>query len=241
MSDVVIGIDIAAARPCTAVAVRCGRAARVLEWRTADDRRKGETKGLLDWVQGMAPGAVAVDAPQGFNKRLVAGSRLRVCDADLRHRGLPLHKVPGRGAPVPSWIAVGYSYFRGLRRRGFETASEEALPGFFGEAPALLEAYPHAAFATLLGELQDAGDWPADRGLPKKTCREGTRARIELLRQVKVEWDLYYDHDSLDALGAALTAWRFVQGRACAVGDAREGFIWLPVRRHDLRESYRHD
>jgi hypothetical protein len=56
-----------------------------------------------------------------------------------------------------------------------------------------------------------------------------------------VQWDegddAYYDHDSLDALAAALTAWRFVKGRACAVGDEREGLLWLPVGRDDLGEA----
>ena len=39
-------------------------------------------------------------------------------------------------------------------------------------------------------------------------------------------------------LAAALTAWRFVQGRATPVGDDRDGFIWLPVTEHDLLPSY---
>lgn len=236
--QIVVGIDIAAARPCTAVAVRVSRAAQVVEWMEADDRHRGETLRLLEWVAGLSPVAVAIDAPQGLNRRLLKGNRQRVCDAELRRRSLPLHQVPVKGAPVPSWISVGFSYFRGLRKRGFEAASEGVLPGFMGQAAALLEAYPHAAFATLLGELRAAGDWPAGRGLPRKTTREGSRARIELLRLAHVEWDHYFDHDSLDALAAAVTAWRFVQGRACAVGDAREGLLWLPVPRHELRDSY---
>jgi len=234
----VVGIDIAAARPCTAVAVRIGRAVQAVEWMEADHRHKGETDRLLDWVAGLCPVAVAIDAPQGVNRRLLKGSRLRVCDAELRHRSLPLYQVPVKGAPVPSWIGVGFAYFRGLKKRGLEIAAEGVLPGFMGQAAALLEAYPHAAFATLLGELRAAGDWPAGRGLPRKTTREGARARIELLRLLRVEWDHYYDHDSLDALAAAVTAWRFVQGRACPLGDAREGLLWLPIPRQELRESY---
>ena len=62
--------------------------------------------------------------------------------------------------------------------------------------------------------------------------------RVVALREAGVAWDEYYDHDSLDALAAALTAWRFVQGRATPVGDDRDGFIWLPVTEHDLLPSY---
>jgi predicted nuclease with RNAse H fold len=236
--QVVVGIDVAAARPCTAVAVGVGRAARVVEWREADDRHRGETRGLIEWIASLSPTAVAIDAPQSFNRHLLERSRLRVCDADLRHRGLPLYQVPAKGADVPSWIAVGFKYFRHLKKRGFETASEGVLPGAFGQAAALLEVYPHAAFATLLAEFQAAGQWPADRVLPKKTTREGARVRVELLRMVGVDWDLYFDHDSLDALGAAVTGWRFLQGRACGLGDPREGLLWLPVPRAELRDTY---
>jgi hypothetical protein len=53
-----------------------------------------------------------------------------------------------------------------------------------------------------------------------------------------VAWDEYYDHDSLDALAAALTAWRFVQGRAAPFGDDRDGYIWLPVPSGEVLASY---
>ena len=62
--------------------------------------------------------------------------------------------------------------------------------------------------------------------------------RVAALRAAGVVWDEYFDHDSLDALAAALTAWRFVQGRATPVGDERDGFIWLPVTAHEVLPSY---
>ena len=62
--------------------------------------------------------------------------------------------------------------------------------------------------------------------------------RVAALRASGVVWDEYFDHDSLDALAAALTAWRFAQGRATPVGDERDGFIWLPVTEHELLPSY---
>jgi predicted nuclease with RNAse H fold len=58
------------------------------------------------------------------------------------------------------------------------------------------------------------------------------------LRRAGLEWDEYFDHDSLDALVAALTACRFQQGLATPVGDPREGLIWLPVLRAELLDSY---
>jgi hypothetical protein len=60
--------------------------------------------------------------------------------------------------------------------------------------------------------------------------------RIDLLRAARVEWDEYYDHDSLDALAAGVTAWRYLQGTASAVGDRSEGLLWLPATAEFLRD-----
>ena len=126
-------------------------------------------------------------------------------------------------------MAVGLDLFAALRRRGFEAPDDGSLPAAFGRPPALLEVYPYATFVALLG-----------RRLSRKTTREGLRLRVAALRAAGVVWDrggadqawerdAFYDHDSLDALAAALTAWRFLQGVAGRLGDPREGLIWLPV------------
>ncbi len=239
----VVGIDVAVSRPCTAVALRCGRTAHAAAWQAAtvaptpgDD----ELRELVDWVVGLRPAAVAIDAPQGYNRRLLAGERgahrSRVCDFELLRRRISLYQVPSRGDVVadprrlPAWMAAGFRLYRELKRRGFEAPPPGALAGAFGAAPALLEVFPYAAFVTLVGGL-----------LSKKGTREGLRLRVLALRRADVRWDTgddaYYDHDSLDALAAALTAWRFVQGRAHPVGDEREGLIWLPVTREELGEA----
>ena len=87
--------------------------------------------------------------------------------------------------------------------------------------------YPHAGFVTLLGGTP-----------PPKSTREGLRLRVLTLRRLGLQWDDYYDHDSLDALMAAFTAWRFVQGLATPLGDGRDWSIWLPVTAHELRDKY---
>jgi predicted nuclease with RNAse H fold len=244
-AQLVIGIDIAASRPCTAVALRCGRGAQVVGWMAAQpnaDRALDDTPAMLDWIAGLRPDAVAVDAPQGFNRRLLvrsrdhAASRSRVCDHELLRRRISLYQVPSRleanedPARLPAWMRVGFRYHKELKRRGFEAPPPGVLAGAFGAAPALLEVFPYAAFVTLAGGL-----------LSKKSTREGLRLRVLALRRAGVQWDqaddAYYDHDSLDALAAALTAWRFVQGRACAVGDEREGLLWLPVTRDELGDA----
>jgi predicted nuclease with RNAse H fold len=241
----VIGIDIAASRPSTAVALRCGRGAQAVAWTAAqahDERTLDDAPAMLDWVERLRPDAVAVDAPQGFNRRLLVRSRnqtpsrSRVCDHELLRRRISVYQVPSREeaaqdpAKLPSWMRVGFRYFKELRKRGYEPPPQGALAGAFGAAPAALEVYPYGAFVTLVGGL-----------LSKKSTREGLRLRVLALRRAGVQWDegddAYYDHDSLDALAAALTAWRFVQGRACALGDEREGLLWLPVTRDELGDA----
>jgi predicted nuclease with RNAse H fold len=101
------------------------------------------------------------------------------------------------------------------------------MPGMLGGAPAVIEVYPYGAFVAMLGALP-----------PNKTTRAGQRLRVVTLRRAGLEWDEYFDHDSLDALAAAVTAWRFQQGRATPLGDPREGLIWLPVPRAELRDTY---
>ena len=228
---ILVGIDVAARRPCTAVAVRGGRTARVVEWLETSDR-----PALVDWIVRFSPQVVAIDAPQGWNRRLLgsAARRSRVCDDQLLRRSLGVYQVPAKAdvetgsVGLPEWIAAGFELFRALRRRGFESPPDGAIPGAFGQPPAVIEVYPYAAFVTLLGHRP--------RG---KTEREGLAARVRVLRQTGVEWDDYFDHDSLDALASALTGWRYLQGRASALGDAREGLLWLPVPRGELKESYR--
>lgn len=283
----VVGIDVAASRPCVGVALRplpSGGRVEAVSWheslpavaagsrgrrargeqaaggRAAGRRAAGRSEAgaggavakrvrvkappdLLDWLDGLQPppSVVAVDAPQALNRRLLerpaaGGHRSRVCDFELLRRRLGVYQVPSRAevgvdpGKLPAWMAVGLDIFAALRRRGHELPADGALPGALGQPPAMLEVYPYASFTSLLG-----------RTLTRKTSREGLRLRVAALRAEGVLWDRgggdeYYDHDSLDALAAALTAWRFFQGAAHHLGDPREGLIWLPVSAESFDE-----
>jgi predicted nuclease with RNAse H fold len=156
----------------------------------------------------------------------------RGCDAELLHRRISVYQVPTRAeadaeARRYAWMHTGWAYFKELGRRGYEPPAPGSLPGELGQAPAVLEVYPHAGFVTLLGGTP-----------PPKSTREGLHLRVLALRRLGLQWDDYYDHDSLDALMAAYTAWRFVQGLSTPLGDGRDGSIWLPVTAHELRDTY---
>ena len=232
-SAVVVGIHVAASRPSVAVALRGGRTLDVVEWREAAEHRPGEHGGLLDWLTALGPVVVGVDAPQRPRREpRGAAPQRRRCDADLRARHIAVYQVPTAAEAVENarkyaWMAAGWTYFKELGRRGYERPADGWLPGSLGQAPAALEVYPYAGFATLLGGTP-----------PPRTTREGLRLRVMVLRSHGVQWDEYFDHESLDALMAAFTAWRFWQGLASDVGDDRDGRIWLPVPPAELRDSY---
>jgi predicted nuclease with RNAse H fold len=232
-SAVVVGIHVAASRPSVAVALHGGRTLDVVEWREAAEDEPGEHARLLEWVGGLAPAAVGIDAPQRPRRAAQGGAaRRRRCDADLLARRIAVYQVPTQAEAAEqarryAWMQTGWTYFKELGRRGYERPADGWLPGSLGQAPAALEVYPYAGFVTLLGGAP-----------PPRTTREGLRLRVLALRRHGVQWDEYFDHESLDALMAAFTAWRFWQGLATDVGDDRDGRIWLPVPPGELRESY---
>ena len=97
-----------------------------------------------------------------------------------------------------------------------------------GQAPAALEVYPYA----------DVRDPARRHAAAARARRAGLRVRVAALRAAGLVWDEYFDHDSLDALAAALTAWRFVQGLATPLGDDRDGYIWAAGAGGELLASY---
>jgi predicted nuclease with RNAse H fold len=229
----VVGIHVAASRPSVAVALRGGRTLEVLEWHEAAEGAAGEHAALLGWITTLGPSVVGVGAPQRPRRVSPDGTaRQRRCDAELAARRIAVHQVPtaaeaAAGGSRYAWVSAGWTYFKELGRRGYERPADGWLPGSLGQAPAALEVYPFAGFVTLLGGTP-----------PARTTREGLRLRVLVLRSHGVQWDEYFDHESLDALMAGLTAWRFWQGQATDLGDDRDGRIWLPVPPNELRDSY---
>jgi len=214
----VVGIDVAASRPCTCVLVESGR---ILDWLETEDLHD-----MAGWLERRHPEVVAVDAPcatsQGLLRKRGDGGKPyagRVCDRELRRRGIPLYEVPGDRKSAPAWMEVGFQIYGVLSELGYH---QPRAPRTTNSA---IEVYPHASFVSLLG------------GAPaKKTTVEGRAQRTQILERHGCFLDDRRDHDALDALVAALTAERFLAAGACAVGNPGEALIWLPVDR--LQERY---
>ena len=91
----------------------------------------------------------------------------------------------------------------------------------------VIEVYPYASKVRLFG-----------RPIPKKTRSEGRRwlrQRLGPLIEVLAERPSL-NHDQLDAITAAHTAWLHAQSRTEAIGDPSEGVIVLP-RLNEVRSG----
>ena len=213
-------------------------------------------EGVAQTVAALAPDAVGIDAPSGWRLDLLgAGAparaaldlpagryeRMRVCDALLFRRGLPLYPVPSAAegaARWQRWMLVGFELFAALRGDLGLYAPADASGRFLGttgrfdpDRGRAFETYPDAVFCVLLGHRPE----------PKRTAG-GRRARIAALEGAGVvgvagEGLAQRTLDELDACAAALAAHALAAGRAQWLGDAAEGVVVLPGEA--LRDRYR--
>ena len=146
----------------------------------------GTTAQIARTIQGFGRGeaVVAVDAPCGHRLDLLGpGSeirdalalpagryeRMRVCDAMLYRRGLPLYPVPSADDPEQAWqrwMQVGFGLFAELGEVGlFQPPLEGAYEGEVGAGAVaygrLCETYPDAIFCSLLGHRPGAKRTPS--------------------------------------------------------------------------------
>src|SRR5215210_1907983 len=180
-----------------------------------------------------SPGTVAEVARtiQGFGR----GERMRVCDAVLYRRGLPLYPVPGPEEAVPDWMAVGFELFEALAPLGryVPDHADGALEGDVGQAAIragrVFETYPDAIFCALLGH----------RPPPKRTPWGGQQ-RIAALKLKGIYDDdgglWHRTLDEIDACAAAYAAYALCAGLGTWVGDPAEGVMVIPTAR--LLERY---
>ena len=214
----------------------------------------GTVEQVARTVEGFGRGqtVVAVDAPSGPRRDLLAAGaplraelglpdgryeRMRVCDALLFRRGLPLYPVPAVDQALSrweSWMDSGFALFAALEPLGlFRPAPQPGAMGPVGGGAMrfgrLCETYPDAVFCSLLGH----------RPSPKRTPW-GLQQRIAALRLRGVADDdgglWHRTLDELDACAAAYTAYALSEGFGSWVGDPGEGVIVLPVP--ELEDSY---
>jgi predicted nuclease with RNAse H fold len=207
----------------------------------------GSVEQVARTIEGFGRGqaVVGIDAPSGHRLDLLAPGaplrerlgipegryeRMRVCDALLFRRGLPLYPVPKQGQPQTAWeqwMYVGFQLFAELDPLGrFMPPPAPAYEAPVGDAALahgrLFETYPDAIFCSMLGH----------RPSPKRTPW-GLQQRIAALKQrgvVDEDGGLWHRTlDELDACAAAYAAYTLSVGQGMWVGDPNEGVIVLPV------------
>jgi predicted nuclease with RNAse H fold len=206
----------------------------------------GDVERVARTVQGFGgAAAVAVDAPSGPRLDLLAPGmplraqlalpdgryeRMRVCDALLFRRRLPLYPVPAAEQALTrweTWMDVGFELFAALESLTlFRPDAAGVLEAPVGDGALRLgrvcETYPDAVFCSLLGH----------RPPPKRTPG-GLQQRIAALKLRGVVDDdgglWHRTLDELDACAAAYAAYALATGCGSWVGDPREGVIVLPV------------
>jgi hypothetical protein len=213
---------------------------------------------IFEMVNAYPAAICAIDAPIAPSKGLMADkdyrrrlglepgsssySNYRVGEYELRRRGITLYNTPVDSKLAKKWMQEGWKLYDRLREAGF------------GEYPRasprrLFETYPHAGFTALVGRrpypktsvrgllqrqlvLYDEG---LDLPDPMHNLEEWTRHRI---MTGQLTYDGLYNHDQLDALMAAYTAFKAEKEphQVNLVGDPAEGQIVVPVAA--LKDAY---
>jgi hypothetical protein len=217
----------------------------------------GELEDVLAYLGGQEAALVAVNAPHRPNLGLVRkkmeresltpahlrGADLRMAEYELRQRGIAISPTPGRADTCPVWMQIGFEFFHRLEALGYTCASA-------GQGTHLwLETHPHAVYCALLGQVplpKPTLEGRLQRQLALYENGLGIQDPMEFFEEITrhkllngvLPTKFVYAPELLDALAAALVAFRYGQGpdSLAVVGDRAEGQIHLPVT--VLKERY---
>lgn len=247
-----IGIDpTAGVRPFTYAALDAELGLLALGEGSMDD--------VLAFVGGQRSAGVAVCAPARPNRGVMERAEvrtnlsppprpgrwtdLRLAEYLLRQHNITIPRTPAEESACPAWMRMGFTLVRRLGEMDYHPYPQAEA------ARQWLEVYPHASFTILLGRQpfpKNTLEGRLQRQLilfqremaipdPMRFFEEITRHR--LLQGILPLGDLYSAAE-LDALVAAFTVWLAVchPEQVCALGDAEEGQIYLPIA--ELRDRY---
>lgn len=161
-----------------------------------------------------SPQVIAIDAPLSLPLGLCclekscscqpkSKEKNRKCDRDLRRQGIPCYPTTKE------------TFIKELIYRGIELKNKLNKQGF-----KVIEVYPYASMVRLFG-----------KNIPKKTTNKGIslfKQRLaNLLPTLNPHLELF-DHNLCDAAIAAYTAFLHCQNIVEALGDSKEGLIYVP-------------
>ncbi len=222
---------------------------------------QGDLESVLAFVASLESAVVAVDAPQGPNRGLMAQADIRqrynlrvegktwakwrVCEYELRSRNIRLYNTPEKEEDAKAWVRTGFEIFRRLEKIGFrkDVLDEKS------DRRAIIEARAHSGYTILLERrpfLKRTLEGRLQRQLvlylegldianPMYALEEITRHNL-LSGHLPLE--RLHSYEALDAMMAAYTA--YLTGlhaeRVSQVGERDEGLITLPAS--ELKDFY---
>ena len=130
----------------------------------------------------------------------------RQCDQELRRQGIPCYPTSKK------------TFIKDLIYRGIELKT--SIGRDVKQAGQVIEVYPFASKVRLFGET-----------IPRKTTKQGMSFLRDKLGEILPDLNPYldmFDHDLYDAALAAYTALLHHQNRAEALGNSKEGIIFIP-------------
>jgi predicted nuclease with RNAse H fold len=184
----------------------------------AHDPVRFSDPGRLDeLIDAWRPEVVAIDSPPCF----APSGASRAAERSLHRRGIRIFPCPcaerAEGNAFFDWMRAGFGVFAAAANAGFEVGVDAAAVH-----RRAIEVYPHGSAVTLRGARPAAG--------ALRTPRRKRAWRAQVLSDNGVSVDDRATVHQVDAMLAALTGGRALEGVASAVGRPDEGVIVVPVR-----------
>jgi predicted nuclease with RNAse H fold len=176
-----------------------------------------ENRYIITLLNFYSPQVIAIDAPLSLPLGLCCleescpcqpnfPRKNRQCDQELRQQGIPCYPTSKK------------TFIKDLIYRGIELKT--SIGREVKQAGQVIEVYPFASKVRLFG-----------KNIPRKTTKQGMsflKDKIgDILLGIKPHLDMF-DHDLSDAAIAAYTAFLYHQNRVEALGNRKEGIIFIP-------------
>lgn len=172
---------------------------------------------LEELIEAWRPEVVAIDSPPCF----APSGTSRAAEHLLHRRGIRIFPCPcaerAEGNAFFDWMRAGFDLFASAAKAGFAVGLDASAV-----RSRAVEVYPHGSAVILRGARPAPGTLRTARG------KRAWRAQVLADNGVSVG-DRATVHQ-VDAMLAALTGARALEGFASAVGRPEEGVIVVPVR-----------
>jgi len=176
-----------------------------------------ENRDIVAILNFYSPQVIAIDAPlslplglccleQGCPCKPKFPRKNRQCDQELRQQGIPCYPTSKK------------SFIKDLIYRGIELKA--SIGREVKQAGQVIEVYPFASKVCLFGKT-----------MPQKTTKQGISFLRDKLGEILPGLKFYlnmFDHDLCDAAVAAYTALLHHQNRVKALGNSKEGLLFIP-------------